>query len=72
MFDKPIHTDGLSAPQLLLPSLIELCNNFLSFLLEELRQISQFSKVLQIQIGIFHFAQSLIYQKPFFNLLSPT
>lgn len=43
MSDKPIHTDGLSTPQLLLPSLIELCNNFLSFLLEELRQISQSS-----------------------------
>lgn len=41
MFDKPIHTDGLSTPQLLLPRLIELCDNFLSFLLKKLRQISQ-------------------------------
>lgn len=35
VFDKPIHTDGLSASQLLLPCLIELCNDFLGFLLDK-------------------------------------
>lgn len=39
--DKPIHPDGLSTPQLLLPCLIELRNDFLSFLVAKLGQISK-------------------------------
>lgn len=34
---KPIHADGFRTPQLLLPSFIEFCNNFLRFLLAELK-----------------------------------
>lgn len=30
--DTPVHTDGLSASQLLLPCLIELCDDLLGFL----------------------------------------
>lgn len=39
VFDEPIHANGLSASQLLLPCLIELCDDFLCFLLAKLYQI---------------------------------
>lgn len=39
--DKPLHADGLSTTQLLLPGLIELSNDFLSFLLVKSRPFSK-------------------------------
>lgn len=39
--NEPIHADGFCTPQLLLPRLVELRNNFLSFLLAKLRLISK-------------------------------
>ena len=41
ILDQPLHADGLSTTQLLLPGLIELGNDFLRFLLVKLGEISK-------------------------------
>lgn len=41
MFVRPFHADGLGTSQLLLPSHIELCDDFLGFLLAKLKEKSQ-------------------------------
>lgn len=51
--NKPLHTDGLSTAQFLFPCLIELCDDFLGFLLVMEKQPALKMEVLPLLILIF-------------------
>lgn len=73
--DKPLHTDGLSTAQLLFPCLIELCDDFLGFLLVMEKQPALKMEVLPLLILVFIKESSHQMPKPLsspiFSYLEP-